>query len=299
MLRHALLRKLSALRREHEQQPKKRKKARAAPSVPAPSAHAAEEPTQPWPLEPRPAELYTGDQKILLLGEGDFSFALSLARRFGSGRNILATSLDSEAFLHAQYAETKGNIAELRRLGALVVHDFDATKLHLHVTTSRSENKLCFVDVIVWNFPHPGWPPNVLSMLNKNKRGQPQTAVQEDDPTMINSHRKLLKSFFTSALSLAQSTDCAIHLTTVVSKQGFDKWNVYEVGASCGYAMRSAYIFAAGDYPVYRCKVGLPNNPRGKLVDDGFNTSKKGGDLCAVTRVFTLGDVYLERYKLC
>ena len=40
-------------------------------------------PMPPWPLEPRPADLYTGDQKILLLGEGDFSFALSLARRFG------------------------------------------------------------------------------------------------------------------------------------------------------------------------------------------------------------------------
>jgi hypothetical protein len=222
MLRHALLRKLSALRREHEQQPKKRKKARAAPSVPAPSAHAAEEPTQPWPLEPRPAELYTGDQKILLLGEGDFSFALSLARRFGSGRNILATSLDSEAFLHAQYAETKGNIAELRRLGALVVHDFDATKLHLHVTTSRSENKFCFVDVIVWNFPHPGWPLNPKSMLSKTVRAQPGTAW-ENDPIMINRHHGLLRSFFTSALSPAKSTDCAIHLTTVVSKQGFDK----------------------------------------------------------------------------
>ncbi|CAL0323945.1 unnamed protein product [Lupinus luteus] len=33
--------------------------------------------------------------KILLVGEGDFSFALSLARKFGSAKNMFATSLDS------------------------------------------------------------------------------------------------------------------------------------------------------------------------------------------------------------
>ena len=52
------------------------------------------EPMRPWPLEPRPADLYTGDQKILLLGEGDFSFALSLARRFGVGSCKLNSSFD-------------------------------------------------------------------------------------------------------------------------------------------------------------------------------------------------------------
>ena len=52
------------------------------------------EPMRPWPVEPRPADLYTGDQKILLLGEGDFSFALSLARRFGVGSCKLNSSFD-------------------------------------------------------------------------------------------------------------------------------------------------------------------------------------------------------------
>jgi 25S rRNA (uracil2634-N3)-methyltransferase len=37
---------------------------------------------------------YSSTQSILLVGEGDFSFSLALATGFGSGENIVATSLD-------------------------------------------------------------------------------------------------------------------------------------------------------------------------------------------------------------
>lgn len=38
---------------------------------------------------------YSNKQKILLVGEGDFSFSLSLARAFGSATNLTATTLDT------------------------------------------------------------------------------------------------------------------------------------------------------------------------------------------------------------
>jgi 25S rRNA (uracil2634-N3)-methyltransferase len=37
---------------------------------------------------------YSSSHKILLVGEGDFSFTLCLAKAFGSAVNIVATSLD-------------------------------------------------------------------------------------------------------------------------------------------------------------------------------------------------------------
>ena len=37
---------------------------------------------------------YSSNHQILLVGEGDFSFSLSLAHTFGSASNILASSLD-------------------------------------------------------------------------------------------------------------------------------------------------------------------------------------------------------------
>lgn len=42
---------------------------------------------------------YSNHHKILLVGEGDFSFALSLANAFGSASNIVATSRDSKGTL--------------------------------------------------------------------------------------------------------------------------------------------------------------------------------------------------------
>ncbi|XP_031406922.1 varicose-related protein-like [Punica granatum] len=41
---------------------------------------------------------YSSNHSILLVGEGDFSFAACLARAFGSAPHIVATSLDSRGF---------------------------------------------------------------------------------------------------------------------------------------------------------------------------------------------------------
>lgn len=38
---------------------------------------------------------YSSNHRILLVGDGDFSFSLCLARAFGSAHNLVATSLDS------------------------------------------------------------------------------------------------------------------------------------------------------------------------------------------------------------
>jgi 25S rRNA (uracil2634-N3)-methyltransferase len=38
---------------------------------------------------------YSSAQSILLVGDGDFSFSLALATAFGSGANLVATSLDT------------------------------------------------------------------------------------------------------------------------------------------------------------------------------------------------------------
>jgi hypothetical protein len=47
-------------------------------------------------MEGRWIKHYSSCHKILLVGEGDFSFALSLARVFCSASNMVATSLDSQ-----------------------------------------------------------------------------------------------------------------------------------------------------------------------------------------------------------
>ncbi|PKI78815.1 hypothetical protein CRG98_000775 [Punica granatum] len=45
---------------------------------------------------------HSSNHKILLVGEGDFSFAACLARAFSSAPNIVATSLDSRGFFYKE-----------------------------------------------------------------------------------------------------------------------------------------------------------------------------------------------------
>jgi hypothetical protein len=44
---------------------------------------------------------YSSAQSILVVGDGDFSFSLALAAVFGSGENLVATSLDSYGLIYS------------------------------------------------------------------------------------------------------------------------------------------------------------------------------------------------------
>nr|VDD49787.1 unnamed protein product [Brassica oleracea] len=68
---------------------------------------------------------YSSKHKILLVGEGDFSFSLCLASAFGSATNITATSLDSEDELSKKYMDAMVNVSMLTRFGCDVQHEVD------------------------------------------------------------------------------------------------------------------------------------------------------------------------------
>ncbi|KAM7250001.1 hypothetical protein ACFE04_021884 [Oxalis oulophora] len=75
---------------------------------------------------------YSSKHKILLVGEGDFSFSLCLARAFGSASNIYATSLDSHDELVIKYKNAKCNLEELQNLGASLLHGVNASSMKFH-----------------------------------------------------------------------------------------------------------------------------------------------------------------------
>lgn len=129
---------------------------------------------------------YSSKQRILLVGEGDFSFSLCLATAFGSAHNLVATSLDSQGQnksnifysfsslaswkkkkdqnlempiwfflaenLAKKYSNGLSNVRELEAKGCLVLHSVDAKDMcqHFFLKTQR-------FDRIVYNFPHVGF----------------------------------------------------------------------------------------------------------------------------------------------
>lgn len=116
-------------------------------------------------------------RRVLLVGEGNFSFALALARQCPK-LEITATGFDSEevllrcrprpspappppvapfsrsqALVGRRYPEARGICARLRRLAsvAAVLHDVDATQLHRLETVAPQR-----FDDVVFTHPHLG-----------------------------------------------------------------------------------------------------------------------------------------------
>ncbi|KAG2076742.1 hypothetical protein BDR04DRAFT_1088944 [Suillus decipiens] len=105
----------------------------------------------------RPTIPFTFTDKILLIGEGNFSFAhalvidppLSLEHLPPS--NITATSYDSEEECYDKYPDARSKVDVLRERGAEVLFGVDGTRFE-----KCSALKGRRFDRVVFNFPHAG-----------------------------------------------------------------------------------------------------------------------------------------------
>ncbi|ANZ77658.1 BA75_04743T0 [Komagataella pastoris] len=155
------------------------------------------------------------DDKVLLVGEGDFTFAKSLvAQSYVKPENLIATSLDSEADTLSKYSgsNVQDTLKFLRDSNVLVLHDIDAQDLvGSFKLNSRKENMsrlrgwTTMVNYIVFNFPHLG------------------TGIKDIERNTI-AHQKLLAKFFLSCedfykvvkRSLPPQDSIPVHYTQLV-----------------------------------------------------------------------------------
>ena len=111
---------------------------------------------------------YTEEQRILIVGEGNFSFTRALCDLLGGGKNLVASTLDDEATMKAKYgdarkdAEEPGAVEETSEVleivrsvkadyGVEVIYGMDVTKM-----AAKFDRFLDHFDRIVFNFPHAG-----------------------------------------------------------------------------------------------------------------------------------------------
>lgn len=88
-------------------------------------------------------------KNILILGDGDFSFTLSLMK-MSSCKNLLSTTMDTQCKLESSFAKAASNVQEIIRLGGQIEYEIDATKMPDRFADLD-------LDIILWNFPHiPG-----------------------------------------------------------------------------------------------------------------------------------------------
>jgi 25S rRNA (uracil2634-N3)-methyltransferase len=100
---------------------------------------------------------FKASDRILLIGEGNFSFARALIdhppRDLDSlpPENITATAYDTEEECYNKYPECPSIVTFLRDRGVEVVFGVDATRLERHLALKGR-----YWDRIIWNFPHAG-----------------------------------------------------------------------------------------------------------------------------------------------
>ncbi|TQD90897.1 hypothetical protein C1H46_023500 [Malus baccata] len=95
---------------------------------------------------------YSNYQNILLVGEGDFSFAVCLARAFGFVANMVATSRDTRESLMVEYSKAMSNVEELESRECTVSHEVDVHYMSRHPFLTNVR-----FDRIIYNFPHAGY----------------------------------------------------------------------------------------------------------------------------------------------
>ncbi len=66
---------------------------------------------------------YTLGNHILLVGEGNFSFASSLSLKLSSAENIIASAYDSQAIVHEKYKDAEQHISIFEEMGGTCLYN--------------------------------------------------------------------------------------------------------------------------------------------------------------------------------
>ena len=201
---------------------------------------------------------YTAHDKILLVGEGNFSFARALVRllfadqpnRSSLRGDIVATAYDSLEEVHSKYPQAKEVIEEVELHGVSVLGEVDATKLEEHKGLKEAVD--CMLggdpsggdvasrgfDRIVFNFPHTG-------------------CGVKDTLRNIRIHQELLTGYFRSATNLLRVSlgenlrRPQIHVT-IKTGEPYASWQVARLARQTGLLQLLTTIdFVPEKYPGY------------------------------------------------
>ncbi|BFG28680.1 hypothetical protein CerSpe_149530 [Prunus speciosa] len=168
-------------------------------------------------------------QKILLLGEGDFSFAVCLARAFGLAVNMVATSLDSRESLMLNYSKAMSNVMELEARGCKVLLEVDVHSMSQHPFLISER-----FDRIIYNFPHVGYlhgPFSAECIWFQNRF-----------------HQDLIRGFLKNASEMLTAIG-EIHVTHKTTFP-FSEWKTVELAQEVGLYLVHEEHFSLLDYPV-------------------------------------------------
>ncbi|PVU91737.1 hypothetical protein BB561_004240 [Smittium simulii] len=215
-------------------------------------------------------DLYSLSDYILLVGEGNFSFANSLAQKLGSGLNIIATSYDSQKEVFSKYQDAETLIKSFTSLGGTVYHNVDCADLQKIKPLKKKK-----FTRIVFNFPHLGH--NVADQERSIKSHQdlllnsePEVENNDDDIDNIPGFDKIknlsgnnfdladdLVLVSNSAFKASESTNVNLNVdgelhVTLKSGEPYNSWNIRSIcKKSQKLMLKTTVPFIPANYPGY------------------------------------------------
>ncbi|NXV77172.1 FDXA1 protein, partial [Atlantisia rogersi] len=186
-------------------------------------------------------------RRVLLLGEGNFSFAASLCG--AAGTCVVATCYESE-----EEVSRRGRAAEsirlLRERGAEVMFSVDCSKLKDHFSSGEQE-----FDCIYFNFPHCGRKAGVVK------------------------NRELLACFFHSSAEVL-TEEGEVHVALCSGQGGtpadqpqrewHNSWQIVAVAAGAGFILSDVHPFKAETIPGYK-STGYRSQDKSFCVEGALN----------------------------
>ncbi|KAF3915502.1 hypothetical protein ABW21_db0202752 [Orbilia brochopaga] len=226
-------------RKKHEIKRARKPTARTNPLKPQHAAKISKTGSKPSHTNTNttPTIPFAPTDAVLLIGEGDFSFAnaiLAASLTVPPG-TITATTNEDEATTLSKYPQAETHIANLRTLSHRVIFSIDATK------PLPKPLKKNIYDAILFNFPHTGGLT---------------TAVDRQ----VRANQQLLLSFLMNVKP--HLTTNGVVAITLFEGQPYVQWDVRGLAKSAGYTCRRSSRFDAGVYPGYRHVRTIGNRER-------------------------------------
>ncbi|KAL8764242.1 MAG: hypothetical protein Q9184_000211 [Pyrenodesmia sp. 2 TL-2023] len=218
--------------------------------------------------QPPPTIPFAPTDRILLVGEGDFSFAHSLYNHHNCS-SVVATCYDTAVVLAKKYPQATLYIRKLEDAARAdedvdfeILYGIDATKLGKGGMASGGKAvKKGGFDRVVFNFPHVG-------------------GLTKDVNRQVRHNQELLVNFFKAAMPLLAPTGTII--VTIFEGEPYSLWNIRDLGRHVGLQVGRSFKFKFDSYPGYRHARTLGNTEGG----GGW----KGEDRDARTYIFERKD---------
>ncbi|KFX88523.1 hypothetical protein V490_07577 [Pseudogymnoascus sp. VKM F-3557] len=246
--------------------PKHLKAAAKGPATTPATAAPAKKPVQ---KKQAPIIPFAPSDRILLIGDGDLSFASSLVTAHNC-KNVVATVQErNRKELEEKYPHVGENVKVLEDGGQKVVYGVDAGKMGVWDREGKcgGGKKKGGMDRVIFNFPHVG-------------------GKSTDVNRQVRYNQELLVNFFKRATpSLAPRGSIIV---TLFEGMPYTLWNIRDLARHSGLAVERSFKFQASAYPGYHHArtIGVVKNAAGEKSETGW----KGEERPARSYVFVKKD---------